>query len=957
VDALRTPYLSSRLGRRVVGLFILCALAPLALATFFLLREFDAQLTRNSEQELKSAVRGYGMALLGRLGSADDVLQALVSLPSASDESVQDEAARLPWVRTVRRLAPEATPRATAYALPEPDIQQQSALNKGEPAVLWRIDEAGNPQVYLVRRLPSGAWIYAEFVPLWLWADAKDQAPEATLLVVDALGQRIALGGDLPKQATNAAVTALVVSAIPHRGANASPVSAAPTGWVVQSWELFLGGRYATPSWRIIALRPRHSLIAYLNGASVTFPSIVGLTIALVSLLSIAMIRRQLRPLERLIAATKKVAQRDFSGVLETSYNDEFGDLARSFNAMSEDLQLQFSALETLSEIDRLLLRAPDLEQILDTLLPRVAAVLRCRSVSVLLIDPDAQVHARAYDFFAGRPGRRPVRRTAFDVAAIKAACEHSSCLEITAASADTDSFVQPLQESGATKFRLHPLRHDERFVGFLCIGSASDADRSLDPGIGASDFADRLSLILANLQRSEQLYQQAHFDPLTRLPNRQLFADRVNMALSRARETRGMGALLYIDLDQFKRVNDTAGHNAGDDLLRAVGQRLAGCINKGDSIARLGGDEFAILLPEITDADVARQVAERALAALSEPVIVARHAHHVAASIGVTVFPADGQTLEELLTTSDIAMYRAKESGRGQVVFFETEMQQRMHARIALETGLRRAMQREEFKLLYQPIVSAEARGSIGVEALIRWPNGPEGPGRSPVTFVPVAEESGLIIGLGEWVLRTACRQFIDWRREGVVVEYVSVNVSGRQLRHADLLEKILGTIASFGMEATQLQIEITESVLADGAATERTLREIAARGVRLALDDFGTGYSSLSYLRMYPIDTVKIDRSFVAELPGDVAACRLAESIIAMCGALGKQVIAEGVESEEQFKFLNAAGCNGMQGYFLGRPMEASDIPGFVRRLQSRTDLLRRGVLEDDSPRLAAG
>jgi predicted signal transduction protein with EAL and GGDEF domain len=656
----------------------------------------------------------------------------------------------------------------------------------------------------------------------------------------------------------------------------------------------------------------------------------VALTIALVSLLSIGMIRRQLRPLERLIQATKKVAQRDFSGVLEAPHNDEFGDLARSFNSMSENLRLQFSVLETLSEIDRLLLRAPDLEQILDTLLPRVAAVLRCRSVSVLLIDPDAQEHARAYDFFASRPGRRPVRRTAFDIAAVKAACEHSSCLEITAASADTGPFVQPLRESGATTFRLHPLRHDEHFVGFLCIGSARDADRSLDPGIGASDFADRLSLILANLQRSEQLYQQAHFDPLTRLPNRQLFADRVNMALSRARETRGMGALLYIDLDQFKRVNDTAGHNA---------------------------DEFAILLPEITDADVARQVAERALAALSEPVIVARHAHHVAASIGVTVFPADGQTLEELLTTSDIAMYRAKESGRGQVVFFETEMQQRMHARIALETGLRRAMQREEFKLLYQPIVSAEARGSIGVEALIRWPNGPEGPGRSPVTFVPVAEESGLIIGLGEWVLRTACRQFIDWRREGVVVEYVSVNVSGRQLRHADLLEKILGTIASFGMEATQLQIEITESVLADGAATERTLREIAARGVRLALDDFGTGYSSLSYLRMYPIDTVKIDRSFVAELPGDVAACRLAESIIAMCGALGKQVIAEGVESEEQFKFLNAAGCNGMQGYFLGRPMEASDIPGFVRRLQSRTDLLRRGVLEDDSPRLAAG
>jgi diguanylate cyclase (GGDEF)-like protein len=624
---------------------------------------------------------------------------------------------------------------------------------------------------------------------------------------------------------------------------------------------------------------------------------------------------------------------------------------------MSGQLKQQFSALETLAEIDRLLLRTPDLERILDALLPRVAAVLGCRCASVLLIDGYANQQSRVYDWFADTSGRLSVRRVAFDANALSTVHGQGSYVELDAADAAKVAVLGPLAATSVQTIRLHALRHDGQLSGYLCIGLTEGEQSAGSPVISASDLADRLSLILANVERSEKLYEQAHFDALTGLPNRNLFADRVSAALHASLETRGMGALLYIDLDYFKRVNDTAGHAAGDQLLRAVAKRLTGCTKEGDSVARLAGDEFAVLLPNLRDINVAAQIAERMLASLQAPVTMDGREHHVGASIGVTIFPSDGRTVDDLLKSSDIAMYRAKESGRGRVVFFEIEMQQRMMARLTLESGLHRALHHHEFKLLYQPIVGRSGPQAIGVEALLRWPQGPEGIGRQPAHFVPVAEETGVIVGLGEWVLESACREFMAWRRAGVPVQYLSVNLSARQLRQSNLLERLSAILAECGMDPSDLQFEITESVLAEGPTTERMLTSIASSGTRLALDDFGTGYSSLSYLRTYPIHTVKIDRSFIDGLPADMASCRLVESIIVMCAALGKHVVAEGVETQAQLDFLDAAGCAGIQGFLLGRPMEATDVPGFVRRLQSGARREAQEADHDGLPRQASG
>jgi diguanylate cyclase (GGDEF)-like protein len=397
------------------------------------------------------------------------------------------------------------------------------------------------------------------------------------------------------------------------------------------------------------------------------------------------------------------------------------------------------------------------------------------------------------------------------------------------------------------------------------------------------------------------------------------------------------IGSLLYLDLDHFKRVNDTAGHAAGDELLCIVADRLGACAEAGQSVARLGGDEFAVLLPSISELDDARRLAERLIDAVQACIVIDGREHQVSASIGIAVFPTDGTTLEELLKAGDIAMYHAKESGRGRAMFFQAEMQQKLVERLRLESGMQRAFLRQEFTLHYQPIVDESDGGSFAAEALIRWPGQEQAPWAAPSAFIPVAEENGLIVTLGEWILRRACRQFALWRDQGIGLEYISVNVSVRQLEHADFIATLRSALAQNAMQGSDLQIEVTESVLARGKEVDDVLAEVAALGVRLALDDFGTGYSSLSYLRTYPIHAVKIDRSFVLGLPRDVVACRLTESIIAMCATLGKRVIAEGVETDPQRQFLCRAGCTTIQGYVHARPMDPADIPGFARRLRS--------------------
>jgi diguanylate cyclase (GGDEF)-like protein/PAS domain S-box-containing protein len=433
-----------------------------------------------------------------------------------------------------------------------------------------------------------------------------------------------------------------------------------------------------------------------------------------------------------------------------------------------------------------------------------------------------------------------------------------------------------------------------------------------------------------------ERLHHLAYYDPLTSLPNRTLLAKLVDQALSVAQRSKMLGCVLFIDLNRFKLINDTLGRRIGDELLRQVSLRFRQALRDQDLVARLGGDEFAVGLFDIGQHFEASMVSQKLLASLVEPFLIEGHDLRVGASIGISVYPQDGQDAETLLRLADIAMYRAKQDSGGEaesVAFYSQDMNLGMQARMRLETGLRQALSEQQLLLHYQPKYALGSGRIIGAEALVRWHH-PQHGMIPPAEFIPLAESTGLVVQVGEWVLEAACAQAQAWKQAGMPPIRLAVNVSAREFTAA-LPARVAATLARYGLEAAWLELEITESTLMHNI--ERVIGimdRITALGVALSLDDFGTGYSSLSYLKRFPIDTLKIDRSFTTGIPTDASDCAIASTIISIAQQLHHKVIAEGVETAEQLAFLKSSGCDEVQGYLFSRPLPAVEFEKALRQ-----------------------
>ena len=423
-----------------------------------------------------------------------------------------------------------------------------------------------------------------------------------------------------------------------------------------------------------------------------------------------------------------------------------------------------------------------------------------------------------------------------------------------------------------------------------------------------------------------------AYHDALTGLPNRPLFIDRLIVALAQASRTEQKLAVFFLDLDRFKDINDSIGHTTGDALLKAVAERIRRCVREGDTVARFGGDEFTLLIPRIDQVEDAAKIAQKILETLKIPFAIADHELFVTTSIGISVYPADGIDPETLVRNADTAMYRAKDQGRDNYQLYAPAMNARALERLALENMLRKALSHRELVLFYQPVADMRTKAIVGVEALIRW-NHPERGLVSPAHFISVAESSGLIIPIGDWVLRTACRQTKYWQKRVNPHLTVAVNLSARQFQQANLAEEIAEVLEETGLEPKYLELEITESnAMQNAENTMYTLRELKALGVRIAMDDFGTGYSSLSYLKRFPIDTLKLDQSFVREIATDASDAAIATAVIAMAHSLDLKVIGEGVETTEQFAFLQQQRCDYIQGYLFSPPQSAENLEAYL-------------------------
>ena len=785
---------------------------------------------------------------------------------------------------------------------------QLATLAGGGGVLMSLPDDASRATLALLRAAPGDSrkrMVVFELKADFWWADAQALPADVRVGVFDSRGLSVA-GMALPSGLMSRLMTIAHLSAVP-----------VGLGWqsVNEDWDgaLALVAPAITakpPLLQLVSSLPHRAWFHYVGDGLATLP----LLLLLAAVAPIFTIWR--------------LSQR----YLLQPLLDEREKTARAIALRIETLQVQ-------AKLDELLMGAPELEAVLEAVLVQLRKLLQTRVVAITLIDSDAADHGRVF-VASDVVGESPVRRVQLDPSMMVLLAHSREGVTILRCEEQRHSFLMPLAEVGAQLFWAWPIMEGERLAGLLTVGH----DETPMPDVEAAQYgtacARRLGTVLSRGANAERLYRQAHFDTLTQLPNRVLFRDRLQEAVTAALDNQVRGALLYVDLDHFKKVNDTLGHAAGDHLLSIVAQRLRGCVKEGDTVARLSGDEFTVVLRHVGEPAAAQAISQRILESLQQSVNLSGTEHQVRASIGITLFPDDGQGVDELLRNADLAMYRAKDRGRGTSWMYEREMDAQHLLRH--DTDMEQALKRREFSLFYQPQFSLINGALIAIEALLRWESPRDGL-RSPADFVPAAEESGLIVDIGSWVLESACAQCALWRLQGLPQPVLAVNVSLQQLRGDGYVSLVRKMLEKYALDPEMLEFELVESVFAD----ERAASSIAALqrlGVRLALAGFGSDLATMKKLRRFPVRTVKLDRKFIEAMVEDASLARLVAQVISAAQSMGRRVVAEGVENVGQMEFLRECGCDLVQGYYLAKPLNVAHISELLAVRRPAADAVGR-------------
>ncbi len=899
----------SRVARRVFGFFALAALVPAAVTAGLAYYAVEQQLTQKSYSQLRAESKNYALGMYQQLHFARDLLVQL------------DTRERDGTIRFDESFFTKIEVASVASAEPLSPAPLQALTNSVTADLDVRLSD-GSASVWLtVPRTPTEV-ISGQINPLFLWGSPDFFPANMTFCVLDHHGTAI-FCPDPPED-----------HAIESWGRSLQASSVGNLRWMDGEVEYLAGYftvplrlEFSDPGWSVAAIQSESDALAPMIGFRAVFPPAIGLSVLVALWISFHQVRRRLGPLQMLADATSNISEGDFSTEIKLASDDEFQTLASSLDKMRCDLGRQFGTLRALSELDQTILATTEVQPIVEAAVRRMRELFDCQCAAITLVEKDAETIAQVIWCGAGEE---------INVNRIHLSTQHSfsqsySPLIVSLAEADA-AYLRPLSETGSAVFQVLPVFHKEQLIGIITLGHQDP--ESLDSATSTSllDFGDRLAVALQTISRAERLYNQAHYDSLTELPNRQLFKDRLEQSIAQAITHGQTNALLFIDLDHFKTVNDSEGHSVGDELLRLSAQRLRRCIGSADTVARLGGDEFTVILTDLTSPHDAAQASGRIINALSDPFQTDAMEHFISASVGIAMIPADGSSAEELLRNADTAMYRAKDLGRGRSVFFEDRMNRDAEEHVSLVADLRHALERDEFVLYYQPKVDMETGQVVSAEALIRWSH----PARGlvlPDQFIPIAEETGLIVDIGEWVIEQACQQLADWRRRGRVLEKLAVNVSYRQLRDSDLVETVKRILDDNNLEPATLEVEITETMMAeDKQVTMTALSALRDIGVRVSIDDFGTGYSSFSYLTELSFDTLKIDKAFLTDFPANLERTAIVAGIIQIATVLGKHLVAEGVETQEQALALVRQGCRVAQGYLFSPPLLARDFEAYV-------------------------
>jgi diguanylate cyclase (GGDEF)-like protein len=946
--------LRSRFGRRLLLLFVGSTVLPTAVVATLSYRQVTQYLVGQSEASLHQASKAFGAAIFERLLLLDATLRNVLaspSLPAAisarsvdqrprADPAVSRRFAALEFVVAGGRRVPLA---GRLTELPALSGRDSADVAEGIPVLTARYVAGGASRTYIVRRSARGpgrieGLLIGEIDADYLWATSDQSLISAgTMLTVrDDSGRvltRSITGARSAFQALGLDASSDTDSLLAHQ---ARP-------YVSSEWPILLDEVFAAPTWTLVLGRTEADVLGPVQRFTQALVIIVLISTSVVLILSLHRIRRSLAPLRELQEGTRRIAGRDFGSRVAIRSRDEFEELGASFNAMAAQLDRQFQALATAAEIDRAVLSATSAGEIVDTLLDRLPDVYPCAAVSVTLMKPDGSksLPTMARDCVRGSRAQVRVDLRADDVQELLDG--PGSSIVLPPEEEHLPTFLAPIAEPGRAYFVL-PLRYQQQLVGVIAVAEQPETVTEPDARVQLRRLADQAAVALANARMHEQVRTLAYYDSLTGLPNRLTYKDRLAKALEEAARSGTLVAAFFIDLDHFSRINDTLGHEAGDLLLQQVAARLrASCREREDEVgsardaldpevARLGGDEFTVIMPGLEDPEDAGKLARRILSSLAHPFRLGGREIFVNASIGIAVHPYDGKDIETLLMHADTAMYKAKEQGGNSYQTYSRSMNATALHRLTLENALRRALEREEFEVHYQLIVDASSATPTAAEALVRWRH-PDLGLLLPSEFIPLAEENGLIVPLGEWVMRRACTQSLEWQRAGVAPIRVVVNLSSRQLNRG-MVESVSRMLRETGLDPRWLGLELTETVLVnhqkEGADTLHALR---AMGLHLAVDDFGTGYSSFSYLKHFPLDTLKIDRAFIRDITTDPDDAAISTAIIALGHALGLTVTAEGVETADHVELLRKQGCDHMQGYYFSRPIPAEAVAELLR------------------------
>jgi diguanylate cyclase (GGDEF)-like protein len=937
---IHSTFLRSKVARRIFMLFVASALVPIGMLALLSFDQVISQLVEHSYQQLHRDSKAVAMTVFERLSITESELkllggqhgaraESLVSLPDQSNQRLRQRFVAL------RIETPGGAHRSLLGDMGEPSGFSDSQIKylRDGKAVVWsRIDHDGRSRVFMSVALETGT-LTGEINSEFLWDVPLDVT--SVLCVLGETGGRLFCSGTVPADMIDS-----VKQRLSERQSGRFDWEWDATKYLANYWSLFLKHSFHANQWTIILGEPEAEVLAAMAHFKSMFPPVIAVSILAVVLLSISQIRRSLVPLERLSEGTRQIAERNFTEPVQIDSGDEFEELAGSFNAMASRLERQFGTLATMAEIDRLILSTMDAEYIVETLLRRLHEVVPCRSVCVAVLDEEGA----AATLHINREVAKNVTTsescvlTPDEVAALLDSPHH-----LFISSGDPlPGYLTPLMDGETRRILVLPVVLKDNLAAIIAIGIEDGSDFSEEDIGQAREVADRTAVALSNAAWEEKLYHQAHYDALTDLPNRVLLRDRLEQAMSRASREGTCVAVLFLDLDRFKSINDSLGHVAGDLFLKEMGARLSRELREGDSVVRFGGDEFIIVVPDIPGdihiITTISKICENILAATIEPFSLDGHEITITSSVGVSLYPQDADNFDDLLKNADTAMYHAKGQGRDNYQFYAQDLNAAAMQRFNMQNDLHRALENDELELYYQPQVDLQSGKLVGAECLIRWQH-PELGIVSPSRFIPIAEDTGLIISIGEWVLRTACAQSRVWQNRGLPAVRMAVNLSARQFRSRNLVTVVSQILKDTQIPVQLLELEVTEgAIMTDIDRTISTLRALSEMGVRLAVDDFGTGYSSLAYLAQFPLDVLKIDQSFVRDVVDRSDVACVVSAIVGLAHSLDLTVVAEGVESQAQLEFLRALGCEEIQGYLYSRPLAASDFEELLRNDQEK-------------------